>query len=383
MKIDPKLFETLSRSEKLLLNDLLDEQIRRRREKLDEYEANPGQAAIHKSNKQIRAAFCGNGFGKTALGANEALWALKGFNPWLQKFTPTPSRGVIVLDSPSKVTDVWLPELRKWGIIKPEQCAKRGKPYVTQINWPNGSEVLFMFHEQDPLLFESIEADWLIFDEPPPRKVYVGLMRGLRKLGSEPWMLFLGTPITAGWMRRELYEPWAKGQADHIECFRFSSDVNKDNINWDFYNKTYFKGLSEKEINIRRHGLFFDREGLALGHLFDREKHLVDPLSWPSGHNTVIAIDPHPAKNHVAIMLGTDKHNQLYYIKELSSSAPPAQFAVQLKGFMKGFRVVDIVCDSLGATPGSGGDGNKTFIDVLRDNGIRARSTTYKEKYLN
>ena len=124
------------------------------------------------------------------------------------------------------------------------------------------------------------------------------------------------------------------------------------------------KSLSEKEIAIRRHGHFFDLEGLALAHLFDREKHLVDPFVWPDGHNVCVAIDPHPAKNHVAVMLGADRANNLFYLKELSSGAPPRQFARELKDWMKGFRVIDIVSDSLGATPGSGGDGNKTFIDV-------------------
>jgi hypothetical protein len=79
-------------------------------------------------------------------------------------------------------------------------------------------------------------------------------------------------------------------------------------------------------------------------------------------------------------MLGVDRDGYLYYIKELHSEAPPRLFAKELREWMDGYRVYDILCDSLGATPGTGGMDNLSFIEVLNKNGIRARSTTFKEK---
>jgi hypothetical protein len=38
------------------------------------------------------------------------------------------------------------------------------------------------------------------------------------------------------------------------------------------------------------------------------------------------------------------------------------------------------VADSLGATPGTGGRGNLSFIEVLKEHGVRARATTYQDK---
>ncbi len=370
----------LTKEEKIRLVGLLEEQERRRREAASMYTPNTGQTLVHKSTKQIRAVFAGNGSGKTALGANEVIWGLQGFNPITQKFTPVPCRGIVLLDNPSKVEDVWLPELRKWTNIKPEQLEKRGRPYVSAITFTNGSELLFMFHGQEPMLFESIEADFITADEPPPQQVYKALMRGLRKKDSQPWILLLGTPITAAWMRKEIHDPWARGEADHIECFKYSTDVNKDNINWDFYQKTFFKTLSEKELAIRRHGEFFDLSGLALAHLFNRMTHVIPWFEWPRDWPCIVAIDPHPSKAHIACLLGVDRDGYCYYLKELASDNPAAKFARELKNFYQGYRVQTIVCDSLGATPGTGGDGNKSFIDVLRENGVSARSTTHAEK---
>lgn len=370
----------LTKEEKLKLLDLLDEKERRLKNRRARYTPNPGQMPVHTSSKAIRAVFSGNGAGKSCMGANEALWAAEGFNPIRKVVTPSPSRGVVVLDNPDKVDQQWLPELQKWSVIEERQLKKNGKPYYTQITFDNGSEILFMFHDQHPLRFESIEADWLIFDEPPPRKIYIALMRGLRKAHSQPWMLFLGTPITAAWMRKELWEPFVKGEAEHIECFRFKTDVNKVNLNWDFYEQVYFKNLSEKEKKIRREGQFFDLEGLALTHLFDRDVHLVSPFPWPNHYPVVVVIDPHPRKKHVACMVGADREGELFYIKEFSSASAPEQFSHELLEFYKGYRVYDIVCDNLGSTPMTGGDGNMSFIDKLNQVHRFVRPTTYHEK---
>jgi len=371
----------LSRKEKERLYDLIQEYKRREKEKRPPYTPNDGQKAVHESVKPFRWVFAGNGSGKTALLANETIWKLDGFNPIRKAFTKSPCRIIVVLDSPSKITDVWLGEIGKWSILKPENLDKRGKPYVSRISWPNGSEVLFMLHDQEPMLFESIEADYVIFDEPPPRKIFISLIRGLRKADSQPEVLVGGTPITAPWLRKEIWEPWSRGESPDTDCFKFASDVNKDNVNWEFVQKNIFSKYSEKELRIRRYGDWFDLEGLALAHLFDRSTHVVAQYpGWKDSWPCVIAIDPHPRKAHTAILLGVSPDDRLYVIKEISSRSIPSQFARELRSWYQGYKVVDIVCDSLGSTPMSGGIGNRSFIEVLNDNGVRARATTFHDK---
>lgn len=369
----------LTKAEKLALIDAIDEKRRRELDARASYVPNAGQLEVHRSKAMLRAVFAGNGGGKTALGVNEALWACSGHNQVTGERTPVPAKIIVVLDKPEKVADVWLPEIKKWAPLKTEQLHKRGKPYITAITFDNGSELQFMFHDQDPMSFESIELDFAIFDEPPPRAVYVSLRRGGRKKGRKPKFLIIGTPIAAAWMRKEIYEPWARGESPDVECFRYGTKVNEANLA-EGYIADFSSVLSEKEKRIRLEGEFFDLEGLALAHLFSREKHVIAPPKWPAPWPVVCIIDPHPSKNHIAVLLGITSSGSFKILKEISSRNAARKFAGELKDFYKGYRVVDIVCDSLGNSESTGGDGRLSFIQVLREEGIRVRATTYDEK---
>lgn len=373
----------LSREQKLALIDTLQEKRRRSIEKRELFVPNAGQApvieAFADSGIETILVLTGNGGGKTALGVNLALESAGGYIQHTKTYLPVPARVIVVLDKPEKVTEVWLPEIKKWFPLKEEQCHKRGKPYVSQLTFDNGSEMLFMFHDQDPMSFESIEGDVFIFDEPPPRHVFIALRRAGRKKGRKPKYVIIGTPIAAPWLRKELYEPWARGERPEIACFRFSTDVNKQNLS-EGYIESFSQYLSDKEKQIRIHGEFFDLEGLALAHLFDRQSHVVPPPRWPHAWPVVIAIDPHPKKAHCALMLGVSPDDQLFAIKELRSRSIPSVFAQELKSWYAGFRVIDLVCDSLGSSELTGGEGNLSFIQVLNNNGVRVRATRYDEK---
>lgn len=380
MKLTPEVLESLTPEKKRRVLDLLEEKKRRSREERALYAPNAGQLPVHKSRALLRAVFSGNGGGKTALGANEAKASVEGHNPWLQEYTPVPCRTYVILDKPDKVDSVWLPELRKWMNIGPDQLHKRGKPYVTQITFDNGSFIHFLFHDQEPMSFESLEGDFFIFDEPPPRHVYVALRRAGRSKGRQARYLIIGTPISAAWMRTEIYEPWVKGEAPDVECFRFGTDVNKGNLA-EGYIEQFSAVLTEKEKGIRLRGEFFDLDGLALSHLLDRSKHVLPPdYSFDAEkYPVVVAIDPHPSKKHVAVMVGADDGG-LIYIKEVAAKQTPRDFARALKDFYKGYRVLDIVCDSLGSAEMTGGEGFKSFIQVLQEEGVRVRSTSYEDK---
>lgn len=381
MSIDPKKVQALSREEKLKLLDLLDEKKRRQKIHISPYQPNPGQLQVHMSKKKVRLVVSGNGAGKTVLGTHEAVWAAQGYNPVSGLYLRVPRRVVVVLDKPDKVGDKWVPEIRKWFDTATWNMAKNGKPYISSIHLPNGSEIKFMFHEQDELSFESLEVDDLIFDEPPPRHVYIALIRGMRNKDHAARILIIGTPITGAWLRKEIYEPWADGEAEDTECFRFSTTVNKENLP-EGYVEWYSSKLTEKERKIRIDGEFFDLDGLALAHLFKRDYHLVAKSTYEFQKEKfpcVIAIDPHPSKKHVAILMGSDDFG-LVVLKEISLKLVPRQFAKELRNWFQGYRVIDIVCDSLGSSEGTGGEGFKSFIEIMIEEGIRCRATTYADK---
>jgi hypothetical protein len=372
----------LSKKEKLELLDALEKKREIQKQKRSNYAPNEGQRPVHiAGDKVVRVVFSGNGAGKTALAVNEALWAAEGFNPITGGHTPVPARVLVILDKPEKVDMTWLPELRKWRNLRSDQLHKRGKPYITAVTFDNGSELLFMFHEQDPMSFESIELDFAVFDEPCPRHIYVALRRGGRTKGRLARYLLIGTPIAGSWQREDIYEPWSRGELPDTECFRFGTVVNEHNLAKGYID-SFSRVLTEKERLVRLEGMFHDIDGLGLAHLFSRKRHLLPSAShrWPQHYPCIVAIDPAMRKPHVALMLGVDKEDQLVVLREFALKAAPTVFAQRLKEWMRGFNIVDIVCDSMGSSELTGGDGQLSFIQVLRNNGVKARATSYDEK---
>lgn len=369
----------LSREEKLRLLDLYGEKKRRLKKGGLAYKPNSGQLQIHQSDKRERYVFSGNSFGKTTCLVNEIVWAATGYNPITDTYTKVPAKIICVIDDPDKIGLKIIPEMQKWSSIQDEWLQKVGKPYYSEIRFPNGSFVKFITWGMEAMKAESIELDYLFCDEPLPKYLYTALTRGMREKGSKKKTLVVGTPLTAPWLRIEIFEPWSKGELDYVECFTFDSELNKENLDWEEQER-FFAKLSPEERRIRKEGGFFDLSGLALAHLFKRNQHVIEAFPWPRNWPCVVAIDPAGSKPNVASMLGVDQHGQLYYIKELSLKIAPRDFARKLKEWYKDYPVIDIVCDSLGSGETTGGDGLTSFIDVLRDEGVRARPTTYYEK---
>lgn len=380
---------TLTKAQKLQLLDIIAEKKRRARENKALYKPNAGQSPVHLSRKILRCVFSGNGAGKTTMAVNEAFWVVQGYNPILGEFTPVPAVCAVVLDKPDKIEKRWLPEIRKWFNVRPDQLRKNGKPYVSQIVFDNGSVIDFYFHDQEEMTFESVEIDAAVFDEPPPRHVYIGLRRGGRIKGRKARFLMVGTPISQAWMREEIYEPWSKGTDANIECFTFGTRVNAQNLEDDYF-QDFGSTLSEKEKLTRFEGAFFDLDGLALKHLFKQDIHVLPgvPEDWDyRGNPCVVVMDPHPTKAHVALLIGADAAGQLVALEEYSEKAIARKFAQSLvdREWFHKYRVVDIVYDSLGSAQTTSGEGFRPFgevvNEVLKDNHVgRARATSYAEK---
>jgi hypothetical protein len=383
---DERTTKKRSRGEMIAAIAALEERRRREIDSRASYVPNEGQLTIHRSQKRERFVFSGNGAGKTTLLIQELLWTATGFNPVLKKNTKVPAKCVLVLDSPDKVAQKVVPEIKKWYPLKEDQLHKDGKPYHSRITFPNGSEIVIMFHDQDPMKFESIDdIDFNGFDEPPPKHIYIALLRGTRGKRSLPKTLLVGTPLAAPWLRTDIFEPWSRGEEPDVECFKFSTHVNADNLRTGFI-EDFSRRLSEQELRIRIHGDFFDLSGLALTHLIDRSVHFIKPFDWPRDWPLILVVDPHPRKAHVAILLGASTDDQLFVIKETSSKTAPSEFARELATFCDGYQIVDAVCDSLGSSDLTGGMGRLSFIQVLnrtwQEEGtqLRIRPTTYNEK---
>lgn len=372
----------LTKEEKLQLLDAIEEKQRRLKTKRTAYRPNSLQAAVHASNKRIRLVTSANGVGKTCLGTWECYYtATLGATP--ERIAaggnklPVPNKGIVVLDAPDKV-ERWLEEFRKWHDCTDWQFIKHGKPYITEIVLPNGSNFVFLFHLQEPLAFESFEADYACMDEPPPRHVFVGLQRALRR-SDHSFTLIVGTPLAQAWMKRDLYDPAVKGERDDVEVFKAGILVNAKHLGKN-YIENFSKDLTEKEKRVRLHGDFAHLEGLALAEYWKPEHHVIERFDWPRNFPCVVAIDFHPAKPCTALLLGVNKLDEFYIVSTFKSKSPPSKFAAELKEWYKGYKLQDILCDSLGSTPKTGGLDNLSFIQVLCANGVPVRATSFKEK---
>lgn len=376
----------LTREEKIQLLAALEEKRRRALIQKATLEPTPGQMAVITSPALERYLFCGNGFGKSCILVNEVHWAATGWNPFTKQKTPVPAKICLMLDSPEKVQD-FVAEYRKWNPLTEDQLHKAGKPHWSSITYPNGSAITVYSHQVEPLKLEGSQWTHIFFDEPPPKDVFVAIFRGARIKGRPARVLLAGTPITAAWLRTEVWEPWVKGQSPTTECFRGESSENAQNLESGWLERFSSK-LTAKEKQIRLKGEFFDLDGLALSHLFRRTTHVVHraDMEWGDHWPCCVITDPHPSKAHVAILMGCDPDNRLYVLDEFKEKLVARDFATALvaRGWFRDYNVIDVVHDSLGEGDTTSGEGFKSFAtvmnEVLAPLRKRTRATTFEDK---
>jgi hypothetical protein len=376
----------LTREEKLAIIEAIEEKKRRAKAAKPGYKPHEGQLKMHLDPSRERWVLCGNGWGKSAALTQEVHAAATGYNPWTKETTKVPARIIVLLDSPEKIKDQFFFEYRKWFPVNEDNFYKDGKPYARRYVYDNGSEITFMFFDQDENKFEGIsDIDYIFSDEPMPRSIYVGLYRSLRGVDSNPRLLMCGTAISQAWIRRDIWLPWSRGELKDTQCFQFSSEQNKQNLREGFL-ESFSSRLTVAERKVRLEGGFFSSEGLALAEFLDSKKHLIEPFEVPHEWPCIIIADFHPRKAHVFLLITADKDDNVYVVDEWASRKTPQDLAIQLHDRWSKHRIVDIVCDSLGSSELTGGMGNLSFIQALNrvwqeeELGWRVRPTTWAEK---
>lgn len=364
-------------------------QIQKLEEKTQGYIPNPVQERVHRSSAFIRALFSGNGVGKTTACIQEALWTATGTHPH-RKTARLPNTTIIVLDDSSKADTVYITQLRKkrWYDVGKLKLEKHGRSYTQEVIFPNGSNWIFMTHEMAEDKWESIECACVIFDEPPPRFIFIALLRGMREKDMRPWIMFAGTPRgrNAPWMYNQIYKPWKFGERTDIECFFGSTDDNLMNLDAETITR-WEKEYTEQEMATRRHGSFEFLAGRIFTQ-FKREVHVEPQFSWPRSWPCILAIDPHLRKNHVAVVLGVDPDKELHVVAEFETSLAGRRAAEFFIRAVEPYWVRTAVCDNFGSIQlYDDGDARKSFIDLFNETArkmgkpkLAVRATTRKEK---
>lgn len=366
-------------------------QVEKIERKTQGYVPNAVQERVHRSGAFIRALFSGNGVGKTTACIQEGIWTATGTHPW-RETARLPNTVVIVLDDASKAETVYLTELRKkrWYDIDRLEIDNEGRAYPQVVRFPNGSEWRFMTHEMADTKFESIQCACIIFDEPPPRRIFIALLRGQRERDMKPWIMFAGTPLGryAPWMYREIFKPWKFGLDPEIECFFGSTDDNLINLDPDTI-KRWEKRYTEQEMRTRRYGAFEFLSGRIFIE-FTQEHHVEKAFPWPHHWPVILAMDPHLRKNHVAVLIGIDPDKELHVIRELETSLAGRRAAEFFIRACEDFNIKTAICDNFGSIQlygEQGTDARKSFIEIFNDTArrmgkprLQLRATTKREK---
>ncbi len=264
-----------------------------------------------------RAYFGANRAGKTTAGCVEVCYHTTGQYPdwWQGRKWKRPTKGRLFCSDFSKGSKILTEKLHEWfprdciiGVDKNNLKAEVG----WHIKHKTGGESYFdiLTYEQDPYLAEGWNGDFALFDEPPPRDMYIATVRGL--IDNDGICLFTLTPLKEPWLFDEIYNSKDKKIFSVVADIRHNLErmnplshtlvgLREDAI------RKFESKLTEEERETRMHGKFRYLAG-RIWKEWDREVHTFDRKIWIAGKEGV-AIDGQPPKHWPRMML-IDPHDR-------------------------------------------------------------------------
>ena len=291
-------------------------------EKIRYWKPHPKQEEFIRSKARTRLVLGGNRSGKSEGGTIEDVSHALGYRPYLDPSdpdykvdVPIPNKGRICgEDYRNHIGNVIIPKLKTW-IPKHELTSIKRNPQGVEILFvfKNGSTIELMTYEQDSEKFEGSDNDWVHFDEPPPRDIYIAATRGLIDRMGKCW--FTMTPLKEAWIKNEI---WDKQNEPDSDTDGFIFDIN-DNVGFGLTEKAiarYAKSLTAEEKEARLRGKFLHLSGLIYKE-FVYSKHAVKPFDIPKDWPIYVAIDPHPRTPHAVMFMAVDPNGTKYVFDEI------------------------------------------------------------------
>lgn len=205
--------------------------------------------------------------------------------------------------------------------IPPELIASKRKGQTgvyDQFILTNGTVINFMTYQQDPSASEGWDGHVVIFDEPPPRAVWIANARGL--VDHNGIAIFSNTPLKEPWMANEL----ASNPAPHIRVYELDSYANP-HVEKEALDK--FVGLlSPEEKETRTKGKFLHLQGLVFKE-FSKATHVIKPFKMPKHWTHYVAIDTHPRTEQALVFVAVDEHDRVHVVHEIFKHGTPDQVA--------------------------------------------------------
>ncbi len=253
------------------------------------YKPLPHQDKFHKSKAKGKLFIGGNRSGKTVGGGTETVKRLTGRHE-RDDLPKPPVRGRAVgIDFIEGVDKIIIPEIKKW--LPPSYLINNSwedsyNNRTRTLTLTNGSFLEFMSYEQDVQKFAGTSRHFVWFDEEPPEDIFNENM--LRLADTDGDFYITMTPlIEMSWTFDRLYEPWTKGQRDHIEVFEVSTTENT------FITENALErvllGIEEGEREARTKGTYISHTGRVYKGSFDPSQHVLEDIVasdyWPMYHS--------------------------------------------------------------------------------------------------
>lgn len=281
---------------------------------------------------RIRYFIGGNRTGKSTAGFVEDILIATGRHPYL-KSLKTPNKGVVIVqDFENAAKNILEVKINEWcpkGEIDKFDRNQIGA--IRKIYFKNGSTIDVLSHDQDIKVFEGSDYDYAHFDEPPPRKIYTAVWRGLTDRGG--MMYITATPLSSPWM----YQEWIKGMSgDNLRWFRFvKMSENAKNLgdgNEELGKKRiqqFAELLDEDEKEARLNGEFAQIRGLVFKD-FDKKHHMISPFPIPAEWMIWESIDPHPQKDWAVSWIAITDNDKKVLLRSQYMSGDIEEIANQI-----------------------------------------------------
>lgn len=265
-----------------------------------------------KSPAKIRLIIGGNRTGKSTIGIIEDISHCMGFRPDGTKTNLPHGAGdylMMVANRHKSVDKIVMNKLKQYcgrGWITEVKNGTDGLP--EKVTFSTGSRLFIGSYNQHPDHHEGIDWHGVHFDEPPPRKLWIAIRRGLLDHGGRAW--FTLTPLSCPWIYNELYL-----EQDGINIEVFHLDLMENPFISDYEKEQFSASLLPEEREARIHGHFSHLQGRIFPE-FKREVHCVKPFPIPSDWPRFMAMDPHDRRPNYMLWAAVDPRDRIYLYRE-------------------------------------------------------------------
>mgnify|MGYP001608259172 CR=1 FL=1 len=285
-----------------------------------------------------KAFFGSNRSGKTTSGSVFVGFACTGRYPdwYTGRKWDRPTVGRIFAKDFSKGVKVITRSLKKW-LPKETIVEVRKNNQGAEVEWyikhKDGGVSFFdlMTYEQESDSAEGSDQDWVWFDEPPPREMYIAATRGL--IDTDGICLFTLTPLKEPWLFDEVYNSKDRNVYSTIADMRHNlvryNPLSRKMIGLsENAIRRFEEKLTEEDRETRMHGKFRYLSG-RIWKDWNRDVHTYDRRMWVEGKGGVaidgqpplywpriMIIDPHDRNPHALLWVAMDDTGDYWGYRE-------------------------------------------------------------------